>query len=140
MMGWLKIVLPLAIAAGLFGAGVYWGIGQGTEIAQSRHQKELAELRISANKSLDTQAAYYKKSIDELVDRLFDAEYLNASVQQREQELVNKVAHMERRLQSLQGKIYETDLGTCSVSPSFDELLYSAATAARGNSERSRND
>lgn len=134
-MWWLKILIPVLLAGAIGTAGFIKGIERGVEVEQERHEEEISLMREGFQQSLDRQEEEYQDVIDRHIKQLEAAQALRELDRAREAELNRKIRSLNTTLSEMQGRIYASDIGECTVTSKFDSLLFSASQAGRSTAD-----
>lgn len=127
-------LLPYILGAGVIaGAGIYiynQGLHNAYQRAAQTHEKVIRQLQEDFNKDMLARDEEWETEVSELLQQVVESEQQRQLDLERERELQTKIRSLNTSLQEIQRDVYESDIGTCSLTAEFDRVLLRARDAA----------
>lgn len=133
----LKSVIPLIpylVVVGIVaGAGMFVynrGLHTAYERAAQTHERVIAQLHADYEEQLQERDEEWGEEVSSLLSQVQRAAERDRLDRERQRELEETIRSLSTSLQEIQQDVYESEIGTCSVSPEFDRVLNRARTTS----------
>lgn len=130
----LAPILPyLAVIGIVSGAGLYIynkGLHNAYERAARTHETVINELHEQFNADMEQRDKEWDTEVSKLLQQVTEFEEQRRLDLERERELQTRIRSLSTSLQEIQRDVYESDIGTCSLTAEFDRVLLRARDAA----------